>query len=105
MKSYKEIIEGSNKDYTIYHKSYTSATDQIDAFAKKNGYSLDDETDPEDKGSQMFDLIGTGPKKPTNGKTNKFSFKLYKGDKLQRKGLHAQVYGDENRFELNMYIS
>ena len=53
----------------------------------------------------MFDEIGRGPKKPTNGKTNRFNLKLYKNNKEQKKMLHVQIYGDEGRFELNMYIS
>lgn len=104
MKTFKEMLEGK-KDYVIYHNSYSSATDEITKFAAKNGYTLDDETDSEDIGSQMFDLVGRGPKKPSKGKTNRFDFKLYKNNKLQKKMLHAQIYGDEGRFELNMYIS
>jgi len=104
MENFKTFLE-SKKDYVIYHNSYSAATDEITKFVEKNGYTLDDETDSEDIGSQMFELVGRGPKKPTNGKTNKFHFKLYKNNKLQKKALHAQVYGDEGRFELNMYIS
>lgn len=98
-------LKEGKKDYVIYHKSYSAATDEIKAFAKKNGYTLDDETEPEDIGSQMFDVVGRGSRKPTGGKTNRLDFKIYKNNKEQRKMLHAQVYGDEGRFELNMYIS
>ena len=104
MKTFKEIIEGKS-DYTIYHKSYSAAVDEIKKFAKKNGYTLDDESDSENVGSQMFNVVGSGPKKPKEGKTNKFSFELYKNNKLQKKMLHAQIYGTKNQFELNMYIN
>ena len=89
----------------IYHQSYIAAVQEIEKFAKKNGYTLDDETEPEDIGSQMYNEVGRGPRKPTGGKTNRFDLKIYKNNKEQRKMLHAQVYGDEGRFELNMYIS
>lgn len=105
MKSYKEIVEGK-KDYVIYHKQYSAAATEIEKFVVKNGYTLDDESHPDNKGTQMFDEIGAGPVKPKDGKTNKFHFKLYKNNELvKRKMLHAQIYGDENKFELNMYIS
>lgn len=99
------IEEGKKSDYVIYHNSYTEAVQEITAFAKKNGYTLDDETDSEDIGAQMYDVVGRGPRKPSDGVTNSFHFKLYKNNKQQRKNLHAQVYGMGNRFELNMYIS
>ena len=109
MKSYKQILEAKS-DYVVYHKTYTSAVQEIERFAKANGYTLDDETDKEDIGSQMFDLVGSGPPKPKDGKTNKFSFKIYKNNKLAKKGLHAQIYGmgkvhGSTSYELNMYIS
>jgi hypothetical protein len=101
----KKYLNEGKSDYVVYHNTYSSAADEMERFVKKNGYTLDDESDPENIGSQMYDEIGRGPKKPTNGKTNKFDLKLYKGNKLQKKMLHAQVYGDGGRFELNMYIS
>jgi Mg2+/Co2+ transporter CorC len=105
-KSLLEILkEGRKDEYVIYHKSYSAAADEITKFAEKNGYTLDDQTDKEDIGTQMYNEIGRGPKKPSNGKTNKFHFKLYKNNSIQKKQLHAQIYGDNGRFELNMYIS
>lgn len=95
----------NDADYVVYHNSYSAATTEISNYAKKKGYTLDDESDSENIGSQMFDLVGTGPSKPKEGKTNKFSFELYKGTKLQKVYLHAQVYGRENGYELNLYIN
>ena len=90
------INEGKN-DYVIYHSTYTSAIEEALSFAKKNGYSTNED--------ETFDIIGAGPKKPSDGKTNKLTIPLYKNDKPQRKSLHIQVYGMGNRYELNMYIS
>jgi len=101
----RRTVNEGKSSYPIYHSSYSSAVSAIEDFAKKKGYTLDDESDKENIGDQMATTVGMGPKKPSNGKTNKFSFTLYKNNKEQRKALHAQVYGDEGRFELNMYIS
>lgn len=101
-----DMLLGEGKsDYEIYHGSYSAAVQEIEKFALKNGYTLDSTDDPEMQGDQMYNKVGRGPTKPTGGKTNRFSFELYKGNKKQRKMLHAQVYGEGNRFELNMYIN
>jgi len=101
------IIEkrASKSSFVVNHRSYTSAVSEIEPFAKKNGYELDPTGDPEMKGDQLAREIGMGPPKPKHGRTNKFNLFLYKGTKEQKKLLHVQIYGDEGRFELNMYIS
>jgi hypothetical protein len=45
-----------------------------------------------------------GPKKPSEGKTNRFSIELSKDGKPSRKLLHIQVYGMRDTYELNAYI-
>ena len=100
-----KILSERKSDYVIYNNSYSGATEQINVYAKKRGFTLDDETDPEDIGAQMFDEVGRGPRRPSNGKTNSFHFDLYKNNKMIKKKLHAQVYGDGSRYELNMYIN
>ena len=95
----KYLAEGKN-DYIVYHPSYTSAVNEALKFAEKQGYT----TDP----NETFDLIGSGPRKPTPGKTNSLHIPLYKNGKEQRKALHFQVYNrgiSGNTFELNAYIS
>lgn len=100
--------------FPIYHKTYTSAINSALDWAKKSGYDMDDE--------EIAHKIGMGPKKPSAGKTNKFSIDLTKGGKSQRKQLHIQVYnmgtfkrnadgsqtksmwGGQNEYELNCYI-
>jgi hypothetical protein len=112
MKTFAEYVGFDNSDepdniteskYKINHRSYTSAVQEIEPFAYRNGYVMDSE--------ELADEIGLGPSKPKNGKTNKFHFKLYEviiGEdepQLARKMLHVQIYGDEGRYELNMYIN
>jgi hypothetical protein len=89
------LNEGSG--YVVYHNSYSSAVDIAIKFAEKKGYVVD--TD------DVWNQISTGPKKPSDGKTNKFSLGLIKGEKVDKKKLQIQIYGMGNgRYELNMYI-
>jgi hypothetical protein len=100
------ILEGKS-DYIIYHNSYSAAIQEVEEFVKKNGFTLDDQTDPEYVGDQMATKVGFGPKKPKAGDTNTFHFDLYKDNKLIKKMLHVQIYNrgtTSNEFELNMYI-
>jgi len=101
MKSYKEFILESK--YKINHRSYTSAVQEIEPYVRSLGYYLDSEV--------LADEIGLGPSKPKNGQTNKFHFELFRDiigkeqPQKQKKMLHVQIYGDEDRFELNMYVN
>ncbi len=101
MKKFKELFE--KQDYELYHKSYTSAVQEAERYANSQGFELDPE--------EMADKIGLGPKKPSEGKTNKFSLDLYKnGEPIKgKRKFHFQVYnrGNDvgNNFELNLYIS
>jgi len=102
--------------YQVYHKTYTSAINTALEYAEKQGYEYDKE--------ETAEKIGMGPKKPSDGKTNRFSIQLTKNGKPQRKQLHIQVYnmgtfkrdnrdgslvrsmhGGQNEYELNTYIS
>jgi uncharacterized protein YbcC (UPF0753/DUF2309 family) len=90
-----KLNEGSG--YTVYHNSYTSAIDAAISFAEKKGYIVSED--------DVWQYISTGPKKPSEGKTNKFTVGLMKNGKDDRKKLHIQVYGmGRGRYELNMYI-
>ncbi len=94
----KRIIEEAKDEYQIYHRSYTSAVQEIENYAKKRGYELSED--------EMFDSIGSGPRKPQEGVTNKFTLTLYKNGNPQKKALHAQIYGRGTEgYELNQYIS
>jgi hypothetical protein len=93
----ENINESKKEDYKIYHDSYTSAINAALDYAEKKGYEYDKE--------ETADKIGLGPKKPSEGKTNKFSINLTKEGKPQKKNLHIQVYGMEKKYELNCYIN
>jgi hypothetical protein len=89
-------IKEAKSDYEVYHKSYTSAIQAAKEYAEKKGYEINDD--------DSFRQIGMGPRKPSEGKTNKFSIELSKDGKVQRKKLQIQVYGMKNSYELNAYI-
>jgi hypothetical protein len=91
-----ESVNEVKSDYEVYHKSYTSAINAAKAYAEKKGYEINDD--------DSFRQIGMGPRKPSEGKTNKFSIELSKDGKVQRKKLQIQVYGMRNSYELNAYI-
>ena len=87
-------VEGKN-DYPIYHKTYSDAMQASYSFAKKKGFEVDK--------NDIDDKVATGPKKPSNGKTNSFTLKLV-GQKNKR--LAVQVTNlDNRRYELNCYIT
>lgn len=90
------LIKERKSDYEVYHKSYTSAINAAKEYAEKQGYEINDD--------DSFTKIGMGPRKPSEGKTNRFSIELSKDGKVQRKQLHIQVYGMKNGYELNTYI-
>lgn len=82
--------------FEVYHKTYTSAINTAREYAEKQGYEINND--------DAFTKIGVGPKKPSEGKTNRFSIELAKDGKPQKKMLHIQVYGMKNSYELNCYI-
>jgi len=92
----KESVTEAKSDYEVYHKSYTSAIQAARAYAEKKGYEINDD--------DAFTKIGMGPRKPSEGKTNRFDIELSKDGKVQRKKLQIQVYGMKNSYELNAYI-
>ncbi len=93
----KESVNEAKAPYEVYHKSYTSAIEAAREYAEKKGFEIDND--------DSFTKIGMGPRKPSEGKTNRFSIQLTKDGKLQRKQLHIQVYGMKNSYELNAYIA
>jgi hypothetical protein len=98
-KSMREALEEMRLDeaksatgYNLYHKDFSSAMKHAYAHAKKKfGITISDD--------EISDKVATGPRKPTEGKTN--SYRL-KGD---RGAIQVQVYnkGGSKPFELNMY--
>ena len=89
--------EKSSKSYDDYHKTYTSAINTALDYAEKRGYTYDEE--------EVAREIGMGPRKPSEGNTNRFTISLKKNEKEQKKSLHIQVYGMKENYELNCYIN
>ena len=86
-----EEVELQEK-YDLYHKSFSDAMQHAYDYAKKKmGITVDPK--------EIDSKVATGPKKPSEGKTNKYRLKG-KGGNLQ-----IQVYnkGGSKPFELNMY--
>ena len=80
--------------YELFHKTFSGAMQHAYAHAKsKMGMTVDKK--------EIDSKVATGPKKPSEGKTNRYSLKTNKGT------LQVQVYnrGGSKPFELNMYSS
>ena len=90
------VIKEAKSNYEVYHNTYTSAINTAKEWAEKQGYTINDD--------DSFTKIGMGPKKPSEGKTNRFSIELVKDNRVQKKMLQIQVYGMKNKYELNCYI-
>lgn len=91
------LREAGKSNYEIYHNSFSSAVQTAAKYAELKGYTIVDD--------HWFNQIATGPKRPSEGNTNRYSIELEKDGKLQKKQLHIQVYGMGNKYELNCYIS
>lgn len=83
--------------YTINHKTFSSAVQHAKAQVEKQGYTIDDD--------EWDRKVAMGPKKPGTGKTNRYTIALMKNGKETKRNLQMQVYYDEGRYELNMYVS
>ena len=84
--------ESLDEKYDLYHKTFSDAMQHAYDYAKKKlGITVDSK--------EIDSKVATGPKKPSEGKTNKYRLKG-KGGNLQ-----IQVYnkGGSKPFELNMY--
>lgn len=98
-KGVKEEVEldEAKDSYTINHKTFSSAVQHAKDHVEKQGYTIE--------GDEWDRKVAMGPKKPSAGKTNRYTIELMKGGKPTKKMLQMQVYYDEGRYELNMYIS
>lgn len=91
------VLTEAKSDYTIYHKTFSSAVQHAIEVVEKRGYAID--------GEEWDRKVALGPKKPSSGKTNIYTIDLMKDGKPTPRKLQMQVYYDQGRFELNMYIS
>ena len=81
----------SSSGYELYHKTFSAAMQHAYDHAKSKGHIVDPK--------EIDDKVATGPKKPSSGKTNRYSLKA------GRKKVEIQVANlDNKRYELNMYI-
>ena len=93
---FARMVEAKD-NYTIAHKTFSSAVQHAEEIAKKRGFEIDPD---------VWDRkVAMGPRKPGVGKTNSYNIDLMKNGKDVKQKLHMQVYYDEGRYELNMYIS
>lgn len=93
MKEDVGLDEGkSGTGYDLYHKDFSSAMKHAYDFAKRK-YGITISND------EIDDKVATGPRKPSEGKTNSYRLKGDKG------AIQVQVYnkGGSKPFELNMY--
>ena len=89
-REHAEIAEAKKGAYEIYHKDFSGAMQHAYDAAKKNyGITV--------KSSEIDDKVASGPRKPSNGKTNTYRLKGDKG------AIQVQVYNTGNKYELNMY--
>jgi len=88
----KEEVELEESKYDLYHRDFSSAMQHAYKMAKKlYGITVDPE--------EIDNKVATGPRKPSEGKTNKYRLEGDKG------AIQVQVYnkGGSKPFELNMY--
>ena len=88
----EEEVELNEAKYDLYHKDFSSAMQHAYKMAKKiHGITISPD--------EISDKVATGPRKPSEGKTNKYRLEGDKG------GIQIQVYnkGGSKPFELNMY--
>ena len=89
----KRNEEISGTGYELYHKTLGSAIDTAITHAKLK-FGIDITPD------ERMEVVGMGPRKPSNGKTNTYRLMGNKG-----KAIQVQVYnrGGSRPYELNMY--
>lgn len=90
----RNLVE--KNQYEVYHRSYTDAVNEIRNFVSKMGYEVDDD--------DMFRIVGSGPRKPSSGKTNSFLIPLYRNGKEAMKKVEVQIYNTGQSYELNLYM-
>ena len=89
----RDPSKSGGSGYNLYHKDFSSAMQHAYKYAKDK---LGVEIDPK----QIDDLVASGPRKPSSGKTNSYSLL----DKTGKKRVMIQVANlDNKKYELNMY--
>ena len=89
---YHEEVELDEAKYDLYHKDFSSAMQHAYKMAKKlHGITVDPK--------EIDDKVASGPRKPSEGKTNSYRLEGDKG------AIQVQVYnkGGSKPYELNFY--
>ena len=94
--SYEGVDLVEAPEYKLHHNTFSGAVREAMEVAKKSGFEVDDD--------DWHSKVATGFKKPSAGKTNRYSIKLLKNDKPTKKSLQIQVYNMGAKYELNCYI-
>jgi len=88
----------------VYHESYSSAVQYARTQAESRGYEITDD--------EWFNVVNTGPAKPSPGEHNSLHLELHKDGKLKKENLHIIVTNIDNNartiktpYELVFYIS
>jgi hypothetical protein len=95
----QESLDEAKNSYDLYHKDYSSAVHHALETLKKRGYEVVDD--------DFQTKVSSGPRKPSEGKTNSFSIEITKdGKPVKNKALQMQIYnkGGSKPYELNMYV-
>lgn len=95
----KTVKPKSSDGYKVYHDSFTSVVDEVIKHNEKQGLYMSE--------NDIWTDISTGPGKPRNGRTDRYSLPLFDKDgKPAKKAVHFQVYDmGKGKYELNMYNS
>ncbi len=89
--------KAKTKGYEVYHGTFSAAVQTAAEYAESKGYVIDE--------NEWFNQISTGPRKPDEGKTNRYSIALTLKGKPSKKNLQIQVFNMGRRYELNAYIA
>ena len=95
--SFLDTLLGTD-GYETRHASHSQAMKEIKRFVESKGYSLEE--------TEMSEVAGwDGVLKLYEGNVNRFTASLYKDEILQKKALHAQIFGEgKEGYRLNIYI-
>lgn len=85
------------KDYEVYHNTFSSAVQEAKKYAEGKGFVVNED--------DWFNQIETGPRKPEEGQSNRYSIGLTAKGKPSKKNLNIQVYNLGKRYEVNCYFA
>ena len=91
-----------NNAYTLYHSSFTSASEEARNIAEQRGFEINEQSWT----TEVAFGGGYRRARPDVGVSHSFHVELTRNGNAQRQQLHFQVYGMESgNFELNAYVA